>query len=49
MQPQGKPVPVSRELVRIIRESSRLETPGLSLSDHLQAIDAFFAHVLDAK
>jgi hypothetical protein len=33
-----QPVPVSRELVRIIRQSSKLEGPNLTLNDHLSAI-----------
>ena len=36
--PQKASVPVSRDLVRIIRESSRIEG-GLALTDHLKAID----------
>jgi hypothetical protein len=35
-----KPMPMSRDLVRIIRESSRLEGGSTSLSEHLAAIDA---------
>lgn len=35
-----QPTPVSRELVRIIRESSRLEGANLTLNDHLRAVDA---------
>lgn len=38
--PKGRPVPVSRELVRIIRETSKLEGPGHSLNDHLSAVSA---------
>jgi hypothetical protein len=34
-----KVLPVSRDLVRIIRETSRLEA-GATLTDHLAAIDA---------
>jgi hypothetical protein len=34
------PLPVSRDLVRIIRESSRLEGPHqLTLTEHLKAVD----------
>ena len=33
-------LPVSRELVRIIREGSRLEGAGHTLTDHLSAIGA---------
>ncbi len=36
----GRPVPVSRELVRIIRENSKLEGPGHTLNDHLTAVSA---------
>ena len=32
-------LPVSRDLVRIVKESSRLEGPGHSLEDHLRAVD----------
>lgn len=32
-------LPVSRDLVRIVKESSRLEGPGHSLDDHLRAVD----------
>jgi hypothetical protein len=39
--------PMSRDLVRIIRESSRLEGPGLSVSDHVSAIDARQAKALE--
>ena len=38
--PERKPLPVSRELVCMIRESSRLEGEGLTLGDHLRAVDA---------
>lgn len=39
--PPSTTLPVSRDLVRIIRESSKLEGGGgASLSDHLRAIDA---------
>ena len=37
--PSKKVLPVSRDLVRIIRESSKLEG-GVTLTDHLSAIDA---------
>lgn len=33
-------LPISRDLVRIIRESSKLEEPTQPLSEHLKAIDA---------
>ena len=32
-------LPVSRDLVRIIRESSKLEGPNLTLNDHMKAVD----------
>lgn len=32
-------LPVSRDLVRIIRESSKLEGINLTLNDHMQAVD----------
>lgn len=32
-------LPVSRDLVRIVKESSRLEGPGLSLDQHLRAVE----------
>ena len=35
-----RPTPVSRDLVRIVRESSRLEGGGLTLDDHLRAVEA---------
>ena len=31
--------PVSRDLVRIIRESSKLEGINLTLNDHMKAVD----------
>lgn len=34
----NKSVPVSRELVRIIRENSKIECGHASLTDHLNAI-----------
>lgn len=38
---RGRPsLPVSRDLVRIVKESSRLEGGPHSLSEHLQAVDA---------
>ncbi len=37
---QAQQQPVSRELVRIIRESSRLEGAGHTLTDHMSAIGA---------
>jgi hypothetical protein len=36
-----------RDLVRIIRESSRLEGPGLTLNDHVNAIDSRQAKALE--
>lgn len=33
-------LPISRDLVRIIRESSKLDETTLPLSEHLKAIDA---------
>lgn len=38
--PPPTSLPVSRDLVRIIRESSKLEGAGLGLSEHLRAVDA---------
>jgi hypothetical protein len=32
--------PVSRDLARMVRESSRLEGAGLTLNDHLAAVNA---------
>lgn len=38
---RGRPsLPVSRDLVRIVKESSRLEGGQHSLGEHLQAVDA---------
>lgn len=37
---KGRPTPVSRDLVRIVRESSKLEGNGLTLDDHLRAVEA---------
>lgn len=31
--------PVSRDLVRIIKENSKLDSNGASLNDHLQSVD----------
>ena len=38
MSGQSK-LPVSRTLVQMVRECSRLTDPGQSLNDHLRAID----------
>lgn len=32
-------LPVSRDLVRIVKESSRLEGPGLTLDHHVRAVE----------
>lgn len=33
-------LPISRDLVRIVKESSRLEDPQHTLGEHLRAVDA---------
>jgi hypothetical protein len=43
----GRATPVSRDLVRIVRESSRLEGGGLTLNDHLSAVNARQAQGLE--
>lgn len=37
--PPSSHLPVSRDLARIIKESSRLEHSGVFLSDHLKAVE----------
>lgn len=44
---QRVPTPVSRELVRLIRESSKLDNPQASLSEHLRAVDAKQAQAME--
>lgn len=41
------PLPISRDLVRIVKESSRLEGPHHTLSEHLQAVDARQAQAVE--
>lgn len=38
-KPMRGSLPVSRDLVRIVKESSRLENPGASLDEHLRAVE----------
>jgi hypothetical protein len=45
--PSRPPMPVSRDLVRIVRESSRLEGANLSLNDHVRAVEARQAKALE--
>jgi hypothetical protein len=40
LMPSRPPMPVSRDLVRIVRESSRLEGANLTLNDHMRAVEA---------
>jgi hypothetical protein len=40
-------MPVSRDLVRIVRESSRLEGANLTLNDHMRAVEARQAKALE--
>ena len=40
-------LPVSRDLVQIIRESSRLEDPLATLSGHLRAVDVRQAQAVE--
>jgi len=45
---QGRaPVPVSRDLVRIVKESSRLEGGQHSLNEHLQAVETRHAQSVE--
>jgi hypothetical protein len=44
---RGPSQPVSRDLVRIIREASKLDTPGASLGEHLRAVDARQAQAVE--
>lgn len=40
MQGRSRSQPMSRELVRIIREASRADQAGVGVSDHLEMISA---------
>jgi hypothetical protein len=45
--PSRPPMPVSRDRVRIVRESSRLEGANLTLNDHMRAVEARQAKALE--
>jgi hypothetical protein len=47
MRGSGSSQPVSRDLVRIIRESSKLDGNVTSLSEHLRAVDARQAQAVE--
>jgi hypothetical protein len=47
MKVRGASQPVSRDLVRIIREASKLDTPGASLAEHLKAVDTRQAQAVE--
>ena len=44
---QRAPTPVSRELVRLIRESSKLNSPQASLTEHVRAVDEKQAQAIE--
>jgi hypothetical protein len=44
---QRAPTPVSRELVRLIRESSKLESPQASLAEHIRVVDEKQAQAIE--
>ena len=44
---QRAPTPVSRELVRLIRETSKLDAPQATLSEHMRAVDAKQAQAIE--
>ena len=44
---QRAPTPVSRELIKLIREASKLDAPQANLSEHMRAVDAKQAQAVE--
>jgi len=42
-----KSQPVSRDLVRIIKENSKIDSNGMSISEHLQHVEARQCNALE--